>query len=65
MHKTNHLIDSSFQGVNRLFVLSFENQNGRTLHSEYYLLKVTIKGYDVKTDGKIFFDQPRNNNIKT
>ena len=36
----NHLIDPSFQGVNRLFVLSFENENGRTLHSEYYLPKV-------------------------
>ena len=25
----NHLINPSFQGVNRLFVLSFENENGR------------------------------------
>ena len=34
------LIDSSLQGVNRLFVLSFKNENGRTSHSKYYLPKV-------------------------
>ena len=28
----NHLINPSFQGVNRLFVLSFENENVRTSH---------------------------------
>ena len=36
----NHLINPSFQGVNRLFVLSFKNENDRTLHSTYYLPKV-------------------------
>ena len=39
----NHLVDPSFQGVNRLFVLSFENENSRTSHSEYYLPKEEIK----------------------
>ena len=39
----NHLVDLSFQGVNRLFVLSFENENGRTSHSEYFLPKVEVK----------------------
>ena len=28
----NHLVDPSFQGVNRLFVLSFENEDGGTSH---------------------------------
>ena len=28
----NYLINSSFQGVNRPFVLSFENENDRRLH---------------------------------
>ena len=32
----NHLVGPSFQVVNRLFVLSFENENGRTSNSEYY-----------------------------
>ena len=54
----NHLINPSFQGVNRLFVLSFENENDRTSHSTYYLPKVEIKDYNVMIDGKNFFDQP-------
>ena len=46
-------------------MLSFESENGRTSHSEYYLPKVKIKNYNVKTDCKTFFDQPINNDIKT
>ena len=41
----NNLVDPSFQGVNRLFVLSFENENDRTLHSTYHLPKVEINIY--------------------
>ena len=36
----NHLINPSFQGLNRHFVLFFENQSDRTSHSTYYLPKV-------------------------
>ena len=36
----NRLVDPSFQGVNRLFALSFEAENGRKSHSNYYLPKV-------------------------
>ena len=61
----NHLVDLSFQGVNRLFVLYFEKENGRTSHSEYYLPKVEVKDYNVNIDDKNFFDQPINNDIKT
>ena len=61
----NHLINPSFQGVNRLFVLSFENENDRTSHSTYYLPKVEIKDYNVMIDGKNFFDQPINSMTKT
>ena len=49
----NHLIDPSFQGVNRLFALSFENENGRTLNSGYYLPKIEIKDKNIKFGGKI------------
>ena len=45
--------------------MSFETENGRTSHSDYYLPKVEIKNYNVKINGKIFFDQPINNNTKT
>ena len=50
--------------MSRLFVLSFENENGRTSHLEYYLPKVEIKDFNVKIDGKNFFDQSINNDIK-
>ena len=46
-------------------MLSFENQNDRTSHSTYYLPKVEIKDYNVMIDGKIFFDQPINSDLKT
>ena len=39
----NYLINPSFQGVNRLFVLSFENEDDRRSHSTYHLPKVEIK----------------------
>ena len=38
--------------------MSFENENGRTLHSEYYLPKAEIKVYNVKIDDRNVFDQP-------
>ena len=41
----NHLVNPIFQGVNRLFVLSFENEAVRTSHSNYYLPKVKMKDY--------------------
>ena len=36
----NHLVDASFQGVNRLFVLSFESEDDIISHSTYYLSNV-------------------------
>ena len=42
------LINPSFQGVNRLFVLSFENEDGRTGNTGYCLTKVQINN-DIKT----------------
>ena len=61
----NYLINPSFQGVNRLFVLSFENENDRTSHSTCYLPKVEIKDYNVMIDGRNVFDQPINSMTKT
>ena len=59
------LIDPSVQGVNTLFVLSFENECDRKVHTGYYLPKVEIKDYSVIIDGKNFMDQPVKNNIRT
>ena len=41
----NYLIEPSFQGVNRLFVLAFENGTQRTSQSGYYLPNVELKNY--------------------
>ena len=54
----NNLIDPSFQDVNRLFVLAFENYVNRTSNKRYYIPNVEIKDYNVMIDGKNFFDQP-------
>ena len=61
----NYLINPSFQGVNRLYLLSFENENDRTSHSTYYLPKVEIKDYNFMIDGRNFFDQTINSISKT
>ena len=54
----NYLIDPTFANVNRLFVLSFENENDRTSFSKYYVPKVEIKEFNVLIDGKQFFEIP-------
>ena len=43
----NHLIESSFQVVNRLFVLPFENDAQRISNKRYYTRNVEIKYYNV------------------
>ena len=55
------LIDSGFLGVNRLFVLSFENEAQRTSHKWFYLPTREIKNYNVMIDWQKFFDQPVRN----
>ena len=54
----NHLVEPSFQGVNRLFVLAFEGDDNRTAHDSYYLPTVEIKDYNIMINGENFFDQP-------
>ena len=54
----NHLVEPSFQGVNKLFVLAFENDDDRTSDEEYYLPTVEIKDYNIVINGENFFDQP-------
>ena len=61
----NHLIEPSFQGVNRLFVLAFENNDQRTSNKRLYTQTIEIKDYNVLIDGKNFFDQPVRNDKVT
>ena len=53
----NHLVEPSFQGINRLFVLAFEGDVQRIVHTGYYLPNVEIKDYNM-INGENFFDQP-------
>ena len=61
----NYLIDPAFNKVNRLFVLSFENEEDRKSYSRYYTPKVEIKDFHVLIDGKSFFDVPVKNKEET
>ena len=58
----NHLVEPSFQGVNRLFVLAFENDDYRSSTRRYNLPTVEIKDYNIVINGENFFDQPIKNN---
>ena len=49
-----YLIDPSFQGINRFFMLSFANDTNQASHKTYLLPTVERKGNNVDTEGKIF-----------
>ena len=57
----NYLIDPTFSNVNRLFVLSFENEDDRTSYYKYYVPSVEIKDYNILIDGNAFFELPVKN----
>ena len=57
----NYLDQPSFQGVNRSFVLAFDDDAQRASNKIYHLLNVETKDYNVINDGKTFFDQPIKN----
>ena len=57
----NDLVEPSFQGINRLFVLAFENDTQRTSRKRYNLRSVEIKDYNVMIYRKNLFDQPIKN----
>ena len=57
-------IDSSCQGINRLFVLTYEggaNKVTADSHRRYFLPRVEIKNHNIEIDGRNFYDQPINN----
>ena len=51
----NHLVELSFQGVNRVFVLVSENDTQITSAKGYYLPNVEIKDYNITINGENFF----------
>ena len=63
------MLDSSYQGVKRLFVLAYDNTAGDNQVSidsfkKYFLPRVKIENYNIEIDGRNFYDQPINDLIK-
>ena len=61
----NYLIDLTFIKANRLFVLSFENEDDKKSFSKYYTRKIVIKDFNVLIDVNSFFEVPVENKDET
>ena len=57
----NYLIDQTFINVDRLYALSFKDDDDRASFSKYYVPKVEVKDFNVLNDGKLFFETPVKN----
>ena len=63
------LLDSSCQGVKRLFVLAYDNTAGNNQvpvdsYKKYFLPRVEIKNYNIEIDGRSFYDQRINDSVR-
>ena len=64
------LVDPSWQGITRLFVLAYNNtadDNNKAFidsYKKYFLARVKIENYNIEIDGRNFYDQPINDSIK-
>ena len=53
----DYLTDPSFQRINRIFVLSIEDNAHLTSYKRYLVPTVEIKDYNIMINGQNFFDQ--------
>ena len=63
------MLDASYQGVKRLFVLAYRDRGGANRvtagsHRTYFFPRVKTENQNIETDGKKFYDQPINDLIK-
>ena len=62
------LLDASYQGVKILFVLAYDNTDANRVtadwHRRYFLPRTKIENYNIKIDGRNFYDRPINDSIK-
>ena len=63
------LLDSNCQGVNRVFVVAYDNTAGNNQisvdsYKKYFLPGIKINNYNIEIDGRNFYDQPINDSIK-
>ena len=60
-------LDTSFQGINKLFVLPYasgDNITNENSYRKYFLPRLNIKNCNIGVDGRNFYDQPINDSIK-
>ena len=62
------MLDSSYQGVKRLFILAYDNTGNNPVtadsHRRYFLPRIKIENYNIEIDGRNFYHQPINDLIK-
>ena len=60
-------LDPSFQGVNRLFVMAYNREDGQPTKNgqrKYYLPRIDLEKYNIIIDGRNFYDNPIENDIE-
>ena len=60
-------LDPSFQGVNRLFIMTYSREAGqadRNSQQKYYLPRIDLKKYNVIIDRRNFYDNPIESDIE-
>ena len=63
-------LNPSFQGVNRLFVMAYDNDNANANRStrdgrtRYYLPTIDLNKYNAIIDGRNFYDNPVESNVE-
>ena len=63
------LLDSSWQGVKRLFVPTYNNKEGDNKvsvdsYKKCFLPRVKIENYNIEIGGRNFYDRPINDSVK-
>ena len=63
------MLDSSWQGVKRLFILAYDNTANNIQvfvdsFRKYFLPRFKIENYNIEIDGRNFYDLPINDSIK-
>ena len=53
----SELIDFSCQGINRLFLFAYAQNDAVNSYQNYFLVRVEIKNYIIEIDGRNFYDQ--------
>ena len=60
-------LDPSFQGVNRLFIMPYNREDGqhtRNGRRKYYFSRIDLNKYNVIIDGRSFYDNPIESDIE-